>query len=202
MIVSTCFLAAWMSPISTGRAATFPSRPIKPKYLIRASVIMPYLTRGSIGTCSLRVADARPDWQLILLGPIVKIDPAALPQRPNIHYLGMKPYDQLPAYLSGWDAAFMPFALNAATRFISPTKTPEYLAAGKRVVSTPIADVVRTYGRRGLVRIAATPVEFVAAIEATLVDGGNYDAWLRAADGLLETMSWDQTWADMRKLMA
>ena len=79
---------------------------------------------------------------------------------------------------------------------------PEYLAAGKRVVSTPIADVVRTYGRRGLVRIAATPVEFIAAIQATLVDGGNYDAWLRAADGLLETMSWDQTWADMRKLMA
>jgi len=148
------------------------------------------------------LAHARPDWQFVLLGPIVKIDPASLPQRPNIHYLGMQPYEALPAYLSGWDVAFMPFALNAATRFISPTKTPEYLAAGKRVVSTPIVDVVRTYGERGLVRIAATPLEFIAAIETSLADSIDHDAWLRSVDELLQTMSWDQTWAEMRKLMA
>ena len=96
----------------------------------------------------------------------------------------------------------MPFALNEATRFISPTKTPEYLAAGKPVVSTPIADVVRTYGEPGLVRIAATPADFVADLEAssrpmTRVKPGSLEV-----DGLLETMSWDRTWAGMRKLMA
>jgi UDP-galactopyranose mutase len=103
------------------------------------------------------VAEARPEWQIIMLGPIAKIDPASLPQAPNIHYLGPKPYDELPAYLSGWDVALMPFARNESTRFISPTKTPEYLAAGKPVVSTAIPDVARLYGERGLVRIADSP---------------------------------------------
>src|SRR5690606_29468084 len=77
-------------------------------------------------------------------GPVVKIDPALLPQRDNIHYLGGKTYDELPQYLAGWDVAIMPFALNESTRFISPTKTHEYLAGGRTVVSTPITDRVRT----------------------------------------------------------
>ena len=94
------------------------------------------------------VADARPSWQLVLLGPVTKIDPAVLPQRPNLHYLGRKDYADLPAYLRGWDVALMPFARNGATRFISPTKTPEYLAAGLPVVSTPIADVVLHMARK------------------------------------------------------
>src|SRR5690606_28943889 len=85
-----------------------------------------------------QVARARPDYQFVMLGPIAKIDPATLPQRGNIHYLGSKKYADLPRYLAGWDVAMMPFALNDATRFISPTKTPEYLAAGRRVVSTAI----------------------------------------------------------------
>ena len=92
------------------------------------------------------VAAARPDWSLVLVGPLAKLDPADLPRAPNIHYLGRKDYAELPAYVSGWDVALMPFALNEATRFISPTKTPEYLAAGRPVVSTPITDVVRHYG--------------------------------------------------------
>ena len=96
-----------------------------------------------------QVARMRPDWQIVLVGPVVKIDPAELPQRDNIHYLGGKTYDELPQYLSGWDVAIMPFALNESTRFISPTKTPEYLAGGCPVVSTPITDVVRTYGDTG-----------------------------------------------------
>ena len=100
------------------------------------------------------VADARPDWQLVMLGPVVKIDPASLPQRANIHYLGGKSYRELPQYVAGWDVALLPFARNEATRFISPTKTPEYMAAGKPVVSTSIRDVVRPYGEQGLVRIA------------------------------------------------
>jgi glycosyltransferase involved in cell wall biosynthesis len=148
------------------------------------------------------IADARPDWQLILVGPVVKIDPAELPRRPNIHYLGGKSYAELPAYLAGWDAAFMPFALNESTRFISPTKTPEYLAAGRPVVSTPITDVVRSYGERGLVRIASAPAEFVAALEATLDGGWDRRAWLAEVDELLAQMSWDITWNRMKELLA
>src|SRR6266404_7449937 len=103
------------------------------------------------------VATLRPDWSFVMVGPIVKISEDDLPKRPNIHYLGGKTYDQLPAYLSGWDVALMPFAMNESTQFISPTKTPEYLAGGKPVVSTPIRDVVRHYGQLGGVKIASTP---------------------------------------------
>src|SRR5207249_4171070 len=80
------------------------------------------------------LAEARPEWQVVLVGPTAKIDPASLPARPNLHYLGPKAYGDLPAYLAGWEVALAPFARNAATRFISPTKIPEYLAAGKPVV--------------------------------------------------------------------
>jgi UDP-galactopyranose mutase len=148
------------------------------------------------------LADARPDWHFVLVGPIVKIDPADLPRRSNIHYLGGKKYDELPAYLAGWDVAFMPFAQNESTRFISPTKTPEYLAAGKPVVSAPVADVVRTYGETGFVHIAGTPDDFVAAIEATLRGRDARDGWFAAVDRLLGETSWDKTWTQMKELMA
>ena len=113
------------------------------------------------------VADARPDWHFVIIGPIVKISEDALPKRANIHYLGGKSYKELPAYLSGWDVAALFFARNEHTRFISPTKTPEYLAAGKPVVSTSIRDVVRPYGQEGLVHIADTAEEFVARKSST-----------------------------------
>jgi glycosyltransferase involved in cell wall biosynthesis len=138
-----------------------------------------------------RVARLRPDWQLIMLGPVVKIDPATLPRLPNIHYLGLKPYQELPAYLSGWNVAMLPFAHNAATRFISPTKTPEYLAAGLPVVSTSIPDVLANYGAEGLALIADTAPVFVAAVEAALKL--NLPAFWRRADQALERGSWDQT---------
>ena len=146
-------------------------------------------------------AAARPDWQFVLVGPVVKIDPARLPRRPNIHYLGPKPYDDLPHYLAGWDVALMPFARNESTRFISPTKTPEYLAAGRPVVSTSITDVVRTYGDTGVVRIADTPDGFVAAIGAALADAADPDRLRATADLVLRDMSWDRTQARMRELM-
>ena len=92
------------------------------------------------------MARSHPEWQIVMVGPTVKIDPATLPKRPNIHYLGQRPYEQLPAYLSGWDVCLLPFARNDATRFISPTKTLEYMAAERPIVSTPIQDVVNTYG--------------------------------------------------------
>ena len=145
------------------------------------------------------VAASRPDWQFVVVGPVVKIDPETLPRRANIHYLGQKSYDELPAYLAGWDAALLPFARNEATRFISPTKTQEYLAGGKPVVSTSIRDVVRSYGDEGLVWIADEPEAFVTAAETAMVDDAVER--LRHVDGFLTESSWDYTWADMRELV-
>ena len=147
-----------------------------------------------------RVAAARPDWQIVMIGPVVKIDPATLPRRANIHWLGGRGYPELPAYLGGWNVALMPFAINEATRYISPTKTPEYIAGGKPVVSTPIADVVADYGRLDAVGIAETPEQFVAACEKAL-RLPKQGAWLRAADSVLAQTSWDKTQADMAALI-
>ena len=148
-----------------------------------------------------QIATARPHWQLVMIGPVTKIDPASLPQRPNIHYLGPKTYNELPQYLAGWDVALLPFAINEATRFISPTKTPEYLAAGKPVVSTPITDVVRPYGELELVRIASTPREFIAAIEESLAPDATSEDWFNRVDRFLSQMSWNETWARMSDLI-
>jgi glycosyltransferase involved in cell wall biosynthesis len=140
-----------------------------------------------------------PEWHFVLLGPVVKIDPATLPRASNIHYLGPKPYAQLPDYIAGWDVALLPFARNEATRFISPTKTPEYLAAGKPVVSTSIRDVVRPYGELGLARIADTPEAFTSAIDAALREPAA--ARTKAADAFLAGISWDVTWASVAALL-
>jgi glycosyltransferase involved in cell wall biosynthesis len=148
------------------------------------------------------IAEMRPDWQLVIIGPVVKIDPSILPKHSNIHYLGGKDYKQLPEYLAGWDIALLPFALNESTRFISPTKTPEYLAAGKPVVSTPIRDVIRPYGELDLVKIAASAEDFVAEIEQLLTNnqGENTD-WVRRVDEFLQQNSWDSTWSQMSNLI-
>lgn len=145
------------------------------------------------------VAARRPDWQLVLLGPVVKIDARELPRRPNIHYLGSKPYEDLPEYLAGWDVSLLPFARNEATRFISPTKTPEYMAAGKPVVSTSIRDVVRPYGQQGLVRIADGVPDFVEACAAAMTEDA--PARIRQADAFLRQTSWDGTWTRIRRLV-
>jgi UDP-galactopyranose mutase len=145
------------------------------------------------------VAAARPDWQIVLLGPVVKIDPAVLPRHANIHYLGSKKYDELPSYVAGWDVALLPFARNDATRFISPTKTPEYMAAGKPVVSTSIRDVVRPYGQQGLVRIADTVDAFVAACAAAMAEDASER--VTQADAFLRQTSWDGTWLRISRMM-
>jgi glycosyltransferase involved in cell wall biosynthesis len=145
------------------------------------------------------IARRRPDWQFVLLGPVVKIDPATLPQGPNLHYLGMKSYADLPTYFSNWQVALLPFALNESTRFISPTKTPEYLAAGLPIVSTPIRDVVTTYGGCGPVWIAETVVAFEQAIDEALKSHCVSD-WADT-DALLQKQSWQQTWQTMRELI-
>jgi len=135
-----------------------------------------------------------------MIGPVVKIADEDLPRRANIHYLGAKDYQELPQYLAGWDIAIMPFAMNESTRFISPTKTPEYLAAGLPVVSTPIRDVVRPYGEQNLVEIASTAKEFAVAGEEIL-QGKNSAERLKRADEFLAQMSWNKTWAEMYLLI-
>ncbi len=143
------------------------------------------------------ISRLRPEWSLIMLGPVTKIDPSALPRAANIHWLGCKDYDQLPRYLSGWDAGFMPFAMNELTRFISPTKTPEFLAAGIPLVSTPIRDVVEPYAVSGLVDVARDAPGFVDKIESLL--RRERGPWLGAVDAHLAGMSWDETWMGMRR---
>lgn len=148
-----------------------------------------------------RVAAARPEWNFVIIGPVVKIDPETLPKHANIHYLGGKKYDELPEYLAGWDIALLLFARNESTRFISPTKTPEYLAAGKPVISTSIRDVVRPYGELHLVEIADTPDEFIQAAEKILASSTQRE-WLTKVDDFLKDISWDKTWALMSNLIS
>ncbi len=142
------------------------------------------------------VAEKKPDWNFVLVGPTVKIDPSTLPTLPNIYYLGSKEYQQLPDYLAGWDVAMMPFAINESTKYISPTKTPEYLAGGKPVVSTPIQDVVNPYGRNGLVYIARNADEFIKGIDEELMIMDK-KKWLTAVDKFLEKSSWKDTVEEM-----
>jgi UDP-galactopyranose mutase len=140
-------------------------------------------------------AALRPDWSFILVGPTAKIAPESLPRAANLHYLGPKRYDELPSYLAGWDVTMIPFARNDATRFISPTKTLEYMAAGKPVVSTSIADVVCPFGERGLVRIGDDAAGFVSACEELMASDAT-DRLLRTDDYLSKT-SWERTWQAM-----
>ncbi|MBV9085008.1 MAG: glycosyltransferase family 1 protein [Acidobacteriaceae bacterium] len=146
------------------------------------------------------IADQRPEWQVVLLGPVAKINPASLPQRGNIHYLGMKQYTDLPAYFSGWQIGMLPFALNESTRFISPTKTPEYLAAGLSVVSTPIRDVVSPYGDLKLVGIAENARDFLRIADGLLKSPPN-EEFRDRVDAFVSQSSWDKTWSAMNRLI-
>jgi UDP-galactopyranose mutase len=144
------------------------------------------------------VARLRPDWSFVMVGPVVKIEPASLPRRPNLHYLGQRGFHELPGYLAGWDACLLPFARNAATRFISPTKTLEYMAAGKPIVSTPITDVADAYD--SIVYLADGPAEFVSACQQAL-HAPPEDRAERAAraERVLQRTSWDRTVEAMRR---
>ncbi len=145
------------------------------------------------------VARARPAWNLVLIGPLAKLDEEELPRAPNIHYLGSKTYAELPGYAAGWDVALLPFARNESTEFISPTKTPEYLAAGLPVVSTSIRDVVRPYEELGLVSIADSVEAFTAACDTVLKEWPGER--LNKADAFLAQLSWDKTWREMASLV-
>ncbi len=147
------------------------------------------------------MAQARPQWQFVMAGPIVKIDAATLPRLPNVHWLGMQRYAVLPYLVAGWDVCLLPFALNESTRFISPTKTLEYLAAAKPVVSSPIRDVIALYGE--VVRIAQGSEEFIAACQSALAESRR-DRQKRAAlsAGLLSRFSWERGARTVGELVA
>ncbi len=150
------------------------------------------------------LASSHPEWNIVMLGPVVKIDPSELPQAPNLHFLGMKDYQELPAYLAYFDVALVPFAINEATRYLSPTKTLEYLAAGKPVVAAPIADIVELYG--DYVRIAETPQEYVSQTEAALAETAHETGAERRArtvkvEKLLQLHTWDYIAGEMQKLL-
>lgn len=146
------------------------------------------------------VAAERPEWELCMVGPVVKIDPASLPRAPNLHYFGLRSYDDLPSLIAGWDIALLPFARNDATRFISPTKTLEYMAAGRPIVSTPIRDVQRLYAE--VVRFADTPARFIAECEAALVEP-EAERTRRIAEmrRIVQSTSWDETVREMRRIV-
>jgi len=149
----------------------------------------------------LREVSARkPDWHFVIIGPVVKIDFNDLPRAENIHYLGPKKYSELPNYISHWDIALVLFALNESTEFISPTKTPEYLAAGIPVISTPIKDVIRPYGENNLVYIADSAETFIACAEEELSKDSKKE-WLKKADEFLANESWDNTFEKMNLLI-
>lgn len=146
------------------------------------------------------VSAQRPNWQFVIIGPVVKINPDDLPRASNIHYLGPKTYTELPQYIAHWDIALILFALNESTEFISPTKTPEYLAAGKPVISTAIKDVVQPYGIAGLVQIIDDADSFISAAEKIFADTEK-DGWLTNVDHFLENDSWDYTFSKMNTLI-
>jgi glycosyltransferase involved in cell wall biosynthesis len=146
------------------------------------------------------MAAARPDWQIVLVGPVVKIDPAHLPTASNIHYMGQRTYEELPKFLAGWDVCLLPFALNESTKFISPTKVLEYMAAELPSVSTPITDVKVPYG--DVVAIADGPAEFIAACDRMLAldDAGRAELAARMRAIVAKT-SWDNTASRMHHLI-
>ncbi|HET6557024.1 MAG TPA: glycosyltransferase [Prolixibacteraceae bacterium] len=147
-----------------------------------------------------KIALQMPEVHFVMVGPIVKIDPAMLPRHENIHYLRQKSYEELPFYLAHWDVAFLPFAKNDSTRFISPTKIPEYLAAGKPVVSTSIRDVIMPYGEMGMVEIADSVNDFSSAIYRLLEREDNH-GWEMMVKDHLKKNSWDLTWLKMRNII-
>jgi len=169
---------------------------------------IPYPRVGFFGVLDERLdielldglAQKMPDFQFVMVGPVVKIDPASLPRHENIHYLGQKSYEDLPYYLAHWDVAFLPFAKNDSTRFISPTKVPEYLAANKPVVSTSIRDVIVPYGEMGMVEIADSVDDFAYAISRMMKQRENMH-WQKMVKDHLKTNSWDLTWSKMKNII-
>ena len=144
------------------------------------------------------LAAANPDASLVMVGPVVKVDPRELPRATNIHWLGQRDYRDLPRYVKAFDVCLMPFALNEATEYINPTKTLEYMAAAKPIVSTPVPDVVHNF--IPVVRVARSAEEFVAAAHAAAAapDAAMIERGIRMA----QSSSWEAVVQQMRGLIA
>lgn len=146
------------------------------------------------------LAETHPEWQIILVGPVIKINPELLPRHSSIHYLGQQPYKALPQFLAGWDVCLLPFALNESTQFISPTKTLEYMAAELPIVSTAIHDVIELYGAE--VAIAHSTSEFIKACEEALVQPfSEFRKTTVKMRKVLEESSWNKTAEKMYELI-
>lgn len=148
-----------------------------------------------------KMAKAHPEWQIVMVGPVVKIDPNALPKHRNIHYFGQRGYNDLPKFLAGWDVCMMPFAMNESTKFISPTKVLEYMAAERMIVSTPITDVVEPYG--DICYIGNTHEEFIKMCEAALAaEDIEQVRRITRMRQVLSRTSWDATAEAMEQLIS
>jgi UDP-galactopyranose mutase len=146
------------------------------------------------------LADRRPDWQLVMAGPVVRIDPAALPRRPNIRWVGPQRYEAWPHLMSHWDVCLLPCAFDEATHAPSPANPLEYLAGGKPVVGTPVHDLVSLY--RGVVRIGRDADQFVAAVEALLEEPASSRAQRRArVQAMVDAHGWDDTAARVAAML-
>jgi glycosyltransferase involved in cell wall biosynthesis len=145
-----------------------------------------------------QLAASNPDLSVVMVGPTAKVDPGELPQAPNIHWLGQRAYDELPRYVKGFDVCLMPFALNEATEYINPTKTLEYMAAGKPIVSTAVADVVRNF--TPVVSVASTRAAFVATVERLSKERD--EALIADGIAMAARASWESIVERMRSLIA
>lgn len=143
------------------------------------------------------LSQSKPDWNIVMVGPVVKVSPEDLPRAPNIHWLGQRDYQTLPNYVKGFDVCMMPFALNEATEYINPTKTLEYMAARKPIISSAVADVVKNFAP--IVRIAHSHDDFIRQIDTLLrnPEDGELDAGLEMA----RNSTWDYIVAQIEKLI-
>jgi glycosyltransferase involved in cell wall biosynthesis len=142
-----------------------------------------------------QLASAHPEWNIVIVGPHMKVDPAGFPKDPNIFFLGARKYDDLPSYVKSFAVCLMPFALNESTEFINPTKALEYMATGRPIISTAIEDVVAQFG--DVVDIARSPAEFIASCEKAIA--GSEPARLQAAIDLARSNSWERIVAELER---
>jgi UDP-galactopyranose mutase len=146
-----------------------------------------------------KCAAARPDWSFVMVGPLSGMDAGDLPQAGNIHYLGPRPYDDLPAVVAGWDVGLLPLTGEGTWPSVI-SRVCEYLSAGRRVVATPTTNLLNPYAQEGLLFLAETPAAFVRAIEQALSQKTDAE-WLRKADQSVRSVPWDTTWRQAREVL-
>ena len=143
-------------------------------------------------------AKARPDWSFVLIGKEKPgVDLTALHAMPNVHFLGLKPNEQLPQYLAHFDACLNLFAKSDLSKDVSPLKFYEYLATGHPIVSTRQPDQILQYAP--LIEIADSQEEFIAACKASLTDTAPERTKARIEAG--RACSWNSRVAQMCEIL-